>query len=62
MVALVNPDTCIGCTLCTTTCSEVFRIEGDKAVAYNNPLTLREHECTRQAAEECPVQAITIKL
>jgi len=32
--AKVDTDLCIGCTLCTQTCPQVFRMEGDKAVAF----------------------------
>ena len=62
MKAFVNPDTCIGCTLCVQTCSEVFKMRSDKAVAYKESLLQEVHECARKAAEECPVQAITLNL
>ncbi len=60
MKAYVNPDTCIGCTLCTQACPEVFQMKGEKAVAYKDPVSERARECARQATEECPVQAITL--
>lgn len=51
---------CIGCTLCTQTCPEVFRMEGDKAVAYVGTVPKNLEDAARQAAQECPVNAITI--
>jgi ferredoxin len=60
MKAKVNPDLCIGCTLCVGTCPEVFRMEQDKAMAYVNPVPEASYELCRRAAEECPVIAIEI--
>ncbi|MFA5156725.1 MAG: ferredoxin [Candidatus Omnitrophota bacterium] len=60
MKAVVNPEICIGCTLCVGTCAEVFRMEGDKAVANRDPVPPNLYDCCRRAAEECPVAAIEI--
>ncbi len=62
MNASVNPNTCIGCTICVQICPEVFKIKGDKAVVSKNPVEDEAHECARQATEQCPVQAITLSL
>lgn len=61
MKAKVDQDTCIGCTLCTTTCPEVFRMEGDKASVYANDVPADAEARCQQAADECPVNAITIR-
>lgn len=61
MKASVNPDVCIGCTLCTEICPEVFKMEDDKSVAYKNPVPDDSKEACRNAARECPVTAITIE-
>lgn len=61
MRAKVDPDVCTGCELCVTTCPEVFEMEDDKAVAKTNPVPKTAIETCRQAAEECPVEAITIE-
>ncbi len=61
MKAIVNPDICIGCTLCVQSCPGVFRMEGDKAVAYLDPVSKELEACSRQAADECPVTAIAIQ-
>jgi ferredoxin len=60
MKVFVDPDICIGCTLCTQSCSEVFKMKDDKAVVYKDSAPQEAHECARKAAEECPVQAITL--
>lgn len=61
MKTKVDLDICIGCTLCVQTCPEVFRMEGDKAVAYVNPVPKDVEGTCKQAADECPVTAIIIE-
>ncbi len=60
MRAKVDPDVCTGCELCVSTCPEVFEMNGDKAVAKTNPVPEEAEETCRQAADECPVEAISI--
>ena len=60
MKASVDPQLCIGCTISTQTCLSVFKMEQDKAVVYQNPVSQDNCESARKAAEECPVQAITL--
>lgn len=61
MKAWVDPQVCIGCTLCTQICPEVFRMEQDKAVAYREPFSDTLKQACQNAAEQCPVSAITIE-
>jgi len=61
MKAVVDQETCTGCGLCAETCSEVFKMEGDKAVASGNPVPSEAESSCQQAAEECPVAAIKIE-
>ncbi|HSV44127.1 MAG TPA: ferredoxin [Candidatus Bathyarchaeia archaeon] len=61
MKASVNKELCIGCSLCVQTCPEVFRMEGDVAVAYENPVPDEATETCRTAASDCPVVAIEIQ-
>ena len=61
MKAVVNPDICIGCSLCPQVCPEVFKMEADKAVAYVSVVPKDAEDTCRQAADECPVAAISIK-
>jgi len=61
MKAHVDPDTCTGCELCTETCPDVFRMEGDTATAYADPVPADAEDCCRTAADDCPVEAITVE-
>ncbi len=61
MKAKVDPEICIGCTLCVQTCPEVFRMEGDKAVVHVDIVAKNVEGTCRQAADDCPVTAITIE-
>ena len=60
MKAKVDPDICIGCGLCVTTCPEVYRMEDDKAVVYVTVVPKSAEETCQKAADECPVTAIII--
>jgi ferredoxin len=60
MKAFVDPDICIGCSLCTQTCPEVFRMEQEKAVFYVSLVPEKIKDPCRKAAQECPVNAIKI--
>ncbi len=57
----VEQDDCIGCELCVTNCPEGFEMDGEVAKAKANPLPLEAEECARQAAEDCPTEAITVE-
>jgi ferredoxin len=62
MKAIVNKETCIGCSLCADTCPEVFRMEDDeKAYAFAVPVSAYQEKCSKQAADDCPVNAISIE-
>ncbi|MEJ2662743.1 MAG: ferredoxin [Spirochaetia bacterium] len=61
MKATVDKDTCTGCALCPDICPEVFNMEGDTAVAYTNPVPDAAVESCREAADQCPVEAIAIE-
>ncbi|MCX5697445.1 MAG: ferredoxin [Candidatus Omnitrophica bacterium] len=59
MKVFVNPEVCIGCTLCTQICPEVFKMHEDKSTVYVNPVPEKLKDSCRQAVESCPVNAIT---
>lgn len=61
MKAIVDPDICTGCELCVQTCPEVFKLEDDIAVAYVNPVPEENEESCQDAADNCPVEAISIE-
>ncbi len=60
MTAVVDPDKCIGCGLCPQICPQVFKMNGDKAIAYTNPVPADLEESCKEAAEGCPVFAIEV--
>ena len=61
MKATVDKDTCTGCNLCVETCPDVFRMDDDDiAFAFANPVPAAAEACCREAADDCPVEAITV--
>jgi ferredoxin len=61
MKAIVDKELCIGCGLCASTCPDVFEMEGALATVKIELVPATLDECTKKAAEECPVVAITIE-
>jgi ferredoxin len=61
MKATVDKDLCTGCELCTQTCPDVFEMDGDVATAKVSPVPSGAEDCAKQAADECPVEAIKIE-
>lgn len=61
MKATVDADLCTGCELCTQTCPDVFEMEDDVAKTKVDAIPSEAEESAKQAAEECPVEAITIE-
>ena len=61
MHAKVDADTCTGCELCVQTCPEIFYMNGDLAEAKDIEVPSEYEDTCRQAAEECPVEAISLE-
>ena len=60
MKAFVDPALCIGCTQCAALCPEVFRMEGTLAVAEPGEIPAGAVPSAAEAAQTCPVSAITL--
>jgi len=60
MKAVVDEDLCTGCGLCEETCPDVF-VLGDETATVKVDVVPEEAEAScREAAEGCPVEAITL--
>jgi len=61
MKATVDPDLCIGCGICEGIVPEVFSLLNEPyAEVLLDPVPEEYQEATREAAEECPEEAIFI--
>ncbi len=56
----VNKDECIGCGSCQAVCPANFEI-GQDGKAQPIKTEVEELDCNQIAAENCPVQAISVK-
>lgn len=61
MKAKVDQDTCIGCGLCTSICSEVFEMNDDGKAEGITEVTENLKDDAEEAASSCPVDAITVE-
>lgn len=61
MKATVDADTCTACELCVDTCPDVFEMGDDEAKAKVDEVSVEAADSCREAAENCPVEAIKIE-
>ncbi|HUI93503.1 MAG TPA: ferredoxin [Chitinivibrionales bacterium] len=61
MKAAVDKSLCVGCELCAQICPSIFSMGEDGfAEAVSTPVPANQEALCREAAESCPVDAITI--
>ena len=60
MRATVDKSLCVGCGLCPDICPAVFEMDGDQAVAKVDKVPAGAEDVCRDAAQQCPVEAIKI--
>jgi ferredoxin len=61
MRAHVEEDLCIGDESCVEICPDFFVMKGDVAVARSENVPGDLEEAVREAAENCPVDAIVLE-
>ena len=62
MEVVVDQETCTGCELCVQTCPEVFEMNDEGIAVAKTEVVPPEHEeLCREAADGCPVEAISIQ-
>jgi ferredoxin len=61
MKVTVDEETCIGCGLCSEDCPEVFEMNDDKAHVKVDEVPEDVLEACKEAAENCPVEAIQME-
>lgn len=53
---IINKNLCIGCGVCASLCPENFQIDND---GKSKVISQKNQKCAKQAAQNCPGQAIT---
>lgn len=61
MKVKIDENTCTGCGLCADNCPEVFEMGDTVATVKVDVVPADQEECAREAAENCPVEAISIE-
>lgn len=61
MKAVVDKDLCTGCGLCCDTAPDVFEMQDTVAVVKVSEIPSDAEESAKQAAADCPVEAIKVE-
>ncbi len=60
MKAAIDADECVACRLCEEMCPAVFEVGDDVAEVIVDEIPPDQVEAAREAADLCPVEAITL--
>jgi ferredoxin len=60
MTVKVDADLCTACGLCTDSVPEVFRMGDDVAEVITPQVPADKQEAVREAASDCPTEAIVV--
>jgi ferredoxin len=62
MKASVDKDLCASCGVCVEVCPDVFEMDADeKAQSKVDVVPAEAEDACREAADQCPTEAITIE-
>jgi ferredoxin len=61
MKVRIDKDLCTACGLCADTCPEVFEMGEDSAVVKTENVPAEYEEQVKEAAKNCPTEAIKIE-
>ncbi len=62
MKAKVDSDLCMGCELCVSMCPAVFKMNDESIAEVKvDPVPADAEASCREAADECPVEAIKLE-
>ena len=60
MEASINKEDCVGCGLCVDDCPDIFEMQEDVAAVKVEEVPENLVNAVKEAAENCPVDAIII--
>ena len=60
MKVSINKEDCVGCGLCVDDCPDVFEMQEDVAVVKVEEVPKNLVNAVKEAAENCPVDAIVV--
>lgn len=62
MRAEVDREACISCGICESLCPDVFELDEESiSVVKVDPIPAEFEDCSQEAADECPTDAIHIE-
>jgi ferredoxin len=61
MKVRIDADACTGCGLCEDSCPDVFKMGDDVAVVVKNPVPANLEADVKDAADNCPTEAIIVE-